>query len=50
MLRLDSPARIRREAVRLYREGRDGIRPANDVHELAAALAIVGRLLHAGPP
>jgi hypothetical protein len=48
--RLDSLDRVRREAVRLYREGRDGARPTGDVHRLAATLAIVGRLIEGGRP
>lgn len=43
--RLDSLDRVRREAVRLYREGRDGTRPAGDVHHLTASLAIIGGML-----
>lgn len=48
--RLDSPDRVRREAVRLYREGRDGSRAAGDVHHLAATLAIVGRMITDAKP
>lgn len=43
--RLDSVVRIRREAARLFREGRDGTRPAGDVHHLTASLAIIGGML-----
>ena len=37
--RLDTLDRVRREAAGLYREGRDGVRPAGDVHHLTATLA-----------
>lgn len=44
-LRLDSVDRVRREIVKLYREGKDGTRPAGDVHHLTASLAIIGSML-----
>jgi hypothetical protein len=44
-LRLDTIDRVRRELVKLYREGRDGQRNTQDVSRLANVLAIVGRLI-----
>ena len=44
-LRLDSVDRVRRELIKLYRQGRDGERGADDVAKLAGVLAIVGRLV-----
>ena len=49
-VRLDTMDRVRREAVRLYREGRDGTRPPRDVHQLAATLAILGQLIEGSRP
>ena len=44
-LRLDSVDRVRRELIKLYRQGRDGERGADDVAKLAGVLGIVGRLV-----
>ena len=47
-LRLDTLDRVRRELVKLYREGRDGLKDTQDVSRLANVLAIVGRLIEGG--
>lgn len=47
-LRLDTMDRVRRELVRLYREGRDGARDTQDVSRLANVLSIVGRMIEGG--
>ena len=44
-LRLDSVDRVRRELIKLYRQGRDGERGTDDVAKLAGVLGIVGRLV-----
>ena len=44
-LRLDSVDRVRRELIKLYRQGRDGERQTDDVAKLAGVLGIVGRLV-----
>ena len=44
-LRLDSVDRVRRELIKLYRQGRDGEREADDVAKLAGVLDIVVRLV-----
>src|SRR6186713_2975389 len=44
-LRLDSADRVRRELIKLYRQGRDGERGTADVAKLAGVLGIVGRLV-----
>ena len=44
-LRLDSVDRVRRELIKLYRQGRDSEREADDVAKLAGVLGIVGRLV-----
>lgn len=44
-LRLDSADRVRRELIKLYRQGRDGERGTDDVAKLAGVLGIVGRLV-----
>ena len=44
-LRLDLVDRVRRELIKLYRQGRDGERGADDVAKLAGVLGIVGRLV-----
>jgi hypothetical protein len=49
-VRLDTRDRVRREAARLYVDGRDGRRDPRDVSQLAAALEVVGRLIEAGQP
>lgn len=47
-VRLDSVDRVRRELVRLYKEGRDGKRDTQDVSRLANVLALIGRLIEGG--
>lgn len=47
-LRLDSVDRVRRELIKLYRQGRDGERGTDDVAKLAGVLGIVGRLVESG--
>ena len=44
-LRLDTVDRVRRELVRLYRDGRDGRRDTQDVSRLANELMFVVRCL-----
>ena len=44
-VRLDSVDRVRRELVRLYKEGRDGKRDTQDVSRLANVLMFVVRCL-----
>jgi hypothetical protein len=47
-LRLDTSDRIRREAVRLYRAGRDGKRDVADVSKLTNCLALIQRMIEGG--
>ena len=47
-VRLDSVDRVRRELVRLYKEGRDGKRDTQDVSRLANVLALIARMIEGG--
>ena len=47
-LRLDTVDRVRRELVRLYKEGRDGKRDTQDVSRLANVLALIARMIEGG--
>jgi hypothetical protein len=47
-VRLDSVDRVRRELVRLYKEGRDNKRDTQDVSRHANLLALIGRLIEGG--
>jgi hypothetical protein len=46
---LDSPARIRRRAIGLVRDGLIGARPAAEVAALVQALATLGAMLETRP-
>ena len=46
--RLDSVDRVRREAVRLYRDCRQGLLAPSDASKLAHVLDLVRRLVEAG--
>jgi hypothetical protein len=43
-LQLDSLTRVRREAVKLYREGRDGLRDVSEVSKLTHCLDVIRRM------
>ena len=47
-VRLESVDRVRRELVRLYKEGRDGRRDTQDVSRLANVLALIARMIEGG--
>jgi hypothetical protein len=44
-LRLDSLDRVRRELVKIYRQGRDGERDVSDASKLANILTMIARIL-----
>ena len=44
-LRLDSLDRVRRELVKIYRQGRDGDRDVSDASKLANILTMIARIL-----
>ncbi len=44
-LRLDTLDRVRRELVRIYRQGRDGDRDVGDASKLANILTMIARIL-----
>jgi hypothetical protein len=44
-LRLDSLDRVRRELVKIYRQGRDGERDVADASKLANILTMIARIL-----
>jgi hypothetical protein len=44
-LRLDSLDRVRRELVKIYRQGRDGDRDVGDASKLANILTMIARIL-----
>lgn len=47
-LKLATVSDVRREAARLYREGRSGQRPVADVSRLANVLQVIGKLIETG--
>ena len=47
-LRLNTVDLVRRELVKLYRDGRDGRRDTQDVSRLANVLALIGRMIEGG--
>jgi hypothetical protein len=48
-VRLDTLPKIRRRAARLICAGLTGERPAAEVHDLVAALAVLARMVQAEP-
>jgi len=46
--RLNSETAVRREAARLYRDGRRGVIDAADASRLGSILGLIGRLVEAG--